>query len=91
MKKYNVFAISIMAIIISACSSGQKVEVVKASASSTITPVAKKEVEQPQLPPNLPRNVTAICRDGSYSTSTDSSACVANGGATTVINRYHAE
>ncbi|QBQ64729.1 DUF3761 domain-containing protein [Actinobacillus indolicus] len=73
---------------LTACSSGEKVEVVKAPSSSNVAPT---KVSQTQLPENLPSNVTAICRDGTYSTATDSSACLGNGGVSTIINRYHAE
>ncbi|AUI67177.1 hypothetical protein C5N92_03435 [Glaesserella australis] len=82
-------AFSIVTTMLIACSSGEKVEVVKAaSTSSTIQPAHSI---QAQLPQHLPNNVTAICRDGSYSTATDDSACLGNGGVSTKISRYHSE
>ncbi|VTU08700.1 Uncharacterised protein [Actinobacillus indolicus] len=91
MKKYNFIALSMMTMALIACSSGKKVEVVKAiNSSSNIIP-STSVGSQTQIPTNLPSNVTAICRDGSYSTATDGSACLGNGGASTVINRYHSE
>ena len=89
MKKYNVIALSMMAVMLTACNSGQKVEVAKATDTSVIKSV---QVCQPaQLPQNLPNNITAICKDGSYSTATGDSACAGNGGVSTIINRYSAE
>ncbi len=88
MKKYNIITMLTAMAMLTACSSGNKVEVVKAPPSSNIVPTTSLV---PQLPENLPSNVTAICRDGTYSTAKDSSACLGNGGASTIINRYHAE
>ncbi len=90
MKKYNIITMLTAMAMLTACSSGNKVEVVKAPPSSNIVPTTSL-VSQVQLPENLPSNVTAICRDGTYSTAKDSSACLGNGGASTIINRYHAE
>ncbi len=90
MKKYNIITMLTAMAMLTACSSGNKVEVVKAPPSSNIVPTTSL-VPQAKLPENLPSNVTAICRDGTYSTAKDSSACLGNGGASTIINRYHAE
>lgn len=88
MKKYSIITMLTAIAMLTACSSGEKVEVVKAPSYSNVAPTT---VSQTQLPENLPSNVTAICRDGTYSTATDSSACLGNGGVSTIINRYHAE
>lgn len=90
MKKYSIITMLTAIAMLTACSSGEKVEVVKAPSSANVAPTTSL-VSQTQLPENLPSNVTAICRDGTYSTATDSSACLGNGGVSTIINRYHAE
>lgn len=90
MKKYHLIALFTVTTILAACNSGQKVEVVKApQTSSTIMP--STAMEQQNLPTTIPNNVTAICRDGSYSTATDTTACLGNGGVATQINRYYSE
>lgn len=91
MKKYSIITMLTAMAMLTACSSGDKVEVVKAPFSSSNIVPSTSLVSQAQLPENLPSNVTAICRDGTYSTAKDSSACLGNGGASTIINRYHAE
>ncbi|MDH2999083.1 hypothetical protein A1D22_04300 [Pasteurellaceae bacterium LFhippo2] len=91
MRKSHLFVALIVASIgIVACQQREPVEVVKAQDTSTIVQPKAPAVSQ-QLPDNLPANVTAICRDGSYSTATDSTACSGNGGVSSVINRYHSE
>ena len=40
---------------------------------------------------NLPKNITAVCRDGKYSIAKDETACLGNGGIKVAIKRYHSE
>lgn len=88
MKKIALFIL--VAVGLAACNNHTKVEVAKAQDNSII--VQKQKAEQPvALPANLPRNATAICHDGSFSTATDNSVCSGNGGVKTVIGRYHSE
>lgn len=91
MKKQLILTVVITALGLSACSSGQKVEVAKASGDKTI--VLPKPA-QPALPSNVPANATAMCRDGSFSSASyedRETACIGNGGVLHFINRYHSE
>lgn len=81
MKKYSLAAILAFTLGLSACVfQKESVDVVQAQNDATVT-VADK----------APKNATAVCRDGSYSTATDNTACVGNGGVVTQINRYFSE
>ena len=88
MRNRHIFSLLVLLTSITACSSHQKVQVVKA-------PAMKTEYVQVQNTPNMdhkiPANVTAICVDGSYSTSPIAEACLGNGGARQIISRYHSE
>ncbi|MBF0784547.1 DUF3761 domain-containing protein [Muribacter muris] len=91
MKKQLIFTMAVAALGLTACSSGQKVEIAKASQDKTIVP---QKVAQPTLPNNIPPNATAMCRDGSFSTASfedRETACIGNGGVLHFINRYHSE
>lgn len=74
-------------VMVTACSTNQPVQVVKAKDHSTVQQQVVKQVE---IPANLPTNVTAICRDGSHSTAKEN-ACAGNGGVATAVRRYHSE
>lgn len=88
MKKYHFFGILSIGMLLTACGASQTVSVVKGIDHSASSPtVVVKKVE---IPANLPANVTAICRDGSYSTAT-TYACSGNGGIQTAISHYFSE
>lgn len=40
---------------------------------------------------DLPKNITAVCRDGKYSIAKDDTACLGNGGIKIAIKRYYSE
>ncbi|ABN74383.1 MULTISPECIES: hypothetical protein [Actinobacillus] len=87
MRNRHVFSLLVLLTTVTACSSHQKVQVVK-------VPATKTEYTQVQNMPNIdsskiPANVTAICVDGSYSTSPIAEACLGNGGAKQIISRHH--
>lgn len=71
-----------------ACHGNQPVSIVKAEDRSAVLP--EQIVQQVELPVNIPSNVTAICRDGSYSTALEN-ICAGKGGIATKVHRYHAE
>ncbi|WGE42312.1 hypothetical protein [Actinobacillus equuli] len=86
--KAHLFSLLALAVTITACSSNQPVQIVKEPSTKTeYTPI--RNPHSPQQ--TLPANVTAICVDGSYSTSPLNEACVGNGGAKQIISRYHSE
>ncbi|WP_150539269.1 hypothetical protein [Actinobacillus vicugnae] len=88
MKAHNLVSLIALAVTITACSSNQPVQVVKEPAAKTeYVPI--QNTHSAQQP--LPANVTAICVDGSYSTSPVNEACVGNGGAKQIISRYRSE
>ncbi|WP_373819418.1 hypothetical protein [Glaesserella sp.] len=83
MKKYNFLTILVIATGLVACNAGQKVDVVN-------TPIDDSSTIQLTTSKDLPPEVTAVCRDGSYSVAKDDTACLGHGGAIKVIKRYHA-
>lgn len=84
-KSYFVSATAIV-FSLSACVQGDVVQIAKPSNTNP------QATQQPQKSVReLPKNVTAICRDGSYSTSVLSEACLGNGGVQESISRYHSE
>lgn len=85
-------AISFLAIpfVLVACTEATKVQVAENATDNTIV-FPQQQASQSQLPTDLPANVTAICRDGSYSMAIDKSKCASNGGVKTLIGRYIAE
>lgn len=87
MKNLPVLSVLVAAGILTACSFNKPVAVVKGTDRSTVAPQPVKQVE---IPANLPTNVTAVCRDGSYSTSLEN-ACSGNGGVATQFRRYFSE
>lgn len=88
-KSYFVSAAAIV-FSLSACVQGDVVQIAKPS--DTKTEYVPQATQQPQKSVReLPKNVTAICRDGSYSTSVLSEACLGNGGVQESISRYHSE
>lgn len=89
MKTLHFLGILSMGALLSGCGSPQAVNVAKATDQSVIRP-QQKMVNQPTIPDNLPANVTAICRDGSYSMAM-SNICAGNGGVATMISRHYAE
>lgn len=89
MKKVALFGVVVLGIAVSGCSQNKPVEVVKATDTSTMA-IPKAAPQVVELPANLPANATAICRDGSYSTSKEN-ACSGNGGAVSFIGRYHSD
>lgn len=86
--KAHLFSLVTLAVTITACSSPQLVQVVKEPSIKTEY-VPLQDVQSIQK--SLPANVTAICVDGSYSTSPVNEACLGNGGAKQIISRYHSE
>lgn len=86
MKTLQLLGILSVGALLSACGSPQAVGVAKATDQSVVSP----QVNSTAVPENLPANVTAICRDGSYSTAT-SNICAGKGGVVTMISRYFAE
>ncbi|QLB21662.1 hypothetical protein A6B43_06470 [Vespertiliibacter pulmonis] len=74
--------------VITACCSNQGVTVAKEVDRSVAYP--QKIEKQAEVPMNLPSSVTAICRDGSYSTATNA-MCAGNGGVQTIISHHHAD
>lgn len=88
MKKLHTLSVLSLGVLLSACVQNKPVEVVKGTDYSTVIP--QTVVKQVEVPANLPLNATAICRDGSYSTAKEN-ACSGNGGAQTIIKRYHSE
>lgn len=83
MKKFNLVAVLAVALGLSACVwKKDKVDVVKST--DDVTAVAAQNGK-------VPAGATALCRDGSYSTATDNSACAGKGGVVTQISRYHSE
>lgn len=88
MKKLHLLSILSVGALLTACGSPQAVSVAKATDQSVVRPpVVTKQVN---VPDNLPANVTAICRDGSYSTATVNS-CSGNGGVATVVSHHYAD
>ncbi|AIZ78227.1 hypothetical protein NYR70_00185 [Actinobacillus equuli subsp. equuli] len=86
--KAHLFSLVALAVTITACSSDQPVQIVKEPSTKTeYIPIRNPHPIQQVLP----ANVTAICVDGSYSTSPVHEACVGNGGAKQIISRYHSE
>ncbi|AFU18198.1 hypothetical protein [Actinobacillus suis] len=86
--KAHLFSLMALAVTITACSSNQPVQIVKEPSTKTEYTPARNPHSTQQA---LPANVTAICVDGSYSTSPVNEACVGNGGAKHIISRYHSE
>lgn len=88
MKKLHVFSMVSMLFVVTACCSNQGVKVAKGGDHSVAYP--QKIEKQMEVPMNLPANITAICRDGSYSTATNA-MCAGNGGVQTIISHHHAD
>lgn len=87
MNKYGL--LGMMSLLLVACHGhNQPVSVVKAEDHSAVAPM--RTFSQNELPTNMPSNVTAICRDGSYSTAVEN-VCAGRGGIATVVHRFHAE
>lgn len=89
MKTLQLLGILSVGALLSACGSPQAVGVAKATDQSVVRP-QQAVVNPTVVPENLPANVTAICRDGSYSMAT-SNICAGKGGVVTMISRYFAE
>ena len=85
MQKLKMFSFIVaMTVMLTACISREPVEVVK-------TPDVKTEY-MPSTNADkgkLPKDVTAICVDGTYSTAPVEEACVGNGGKVHYVSRYH--
>lgn len=79
-----------LAVLLSACSSNQPVAVATETDHSATTIISQQAIAQSPIPLNLPANATAVCRDGTYSTAKEN-ICAGNGGALTLIDRFHAE
>lgn len=86
MNKY--FIISVMAFGLSACNAHQTVSVAKATDASAVPSTV--EWNKMALPASLPSQVTAICRDGSYSFAQEN-VCAGKGGVATQVYQYHSE
>lgn len=91
MKSQHLLSIFVLSGFLLACTSSNKpVTVVKEPEKKTeYQPNQIKPVEIPYQ--SLPANVTAICNDGSYSTSHIQEACLGNGGVKQGVIRYHAD
>ncbi|QGM81699.1 hypothetical protein A6A10_06175 [Otariodibacter oris] len=79
----------VLPFVLVACTQTTSVKV--AETTSDKTAVFPHQILQLQATENLPENVTAICRDGSYSMAQDESKCASNGGVRTIISRYSAK
>lgn len=89
MKNLSILSVLSVSLLLAACSQNKPVPVAK---SQDMTTIAPKKVEQApvEIPANAPKNATAVCRDGSFSTATEN-MCSGNGGVVSVIRRYHSE
>ncbi|MCK3655617.1 hypothetical protein A4G19_07600 [Pasteurellaceae bacterium Macca] len=91
MKKYQIMLTAIVTATLVACTQSEKVNIVKETTDITAVQPYKAEEKAVPLINNLPPNVTAICRDGTYSTAKDETVCIGNGGVSNAILRYQAE
>lgn len=85
MKKATLLAFAISSLILTACS---KNTVKAITAPTNVQNIPASAVTTPS---ELPKNVTALCMDGSYSTQPIDNACLGFGGVKVAILRYHSE
>lgn len=87
MKNLPVLSVLVAAGLLTACTLNKSTAVVSGMARSTAALAPLKQVDEPA---NLPSNVTAVCRDGSYSTALEN-ACSGSGGVAIQYRRYFSE
>lgn len=91
MKQLCLVSVLGASLLLTACSSGQRVDVVTEKDRSVIqSPAQVTNITPEAMSSTLPNNATAICRDGSYSIAKEH-ICVGRGGIATKIHRYFAE
>lgn len=89
MKNLSILSALSISLLLVACTQNTPVPVAKSQDMTTVAP-QKVEPAPVEIPANAPRNATAVCRDGSFSTATEN-MCSGNGGVVSVIRRYHSE